>query len=185
MLRKEMTKVEIEKELLGKGDYVQIDNITRFMKDNLPLDIKKFVSLKLVEIYERRNMFADAAELYGRLVETALTNSDKTNYLVKQTECYIKAGFFDKADISMKKAIAEAKVIERGKISISIKDFYNNQAQAYEKEKRRNKAVQTYERMLTLNFSDAEKKEINQKLLTLYNELGMVDPYMNLKKRIA
>jgi tetratricopeptide (TPR) repeat protein len=184
MLRKEMTKLDIEKELNGQGDYVQIDNITRFVKDNPPIDIKRFVYLKLAGIYERRNMFADAAEIYMKLIEISLVEKDKVNYLTKATENYIKAGFFDKADATLKKALSEASVLERGKISISIKEFYKTQAQLYEKEKRRQKAIQTYEKMLSMNYSDYEKKEIAQKLLVLYKELGMVEQYMILNKKI-
>ncbi|VVB83890.1 Uncharacterised protein [uncultured archaeon] len=184
MLRKEMTKVEIEKELSGKGDYVLIDNMTRFLKENPPLDIKKFVSLKLVEIYEKRAMFGDAAELYSRLVEIALNNSDKVNYLTKQTECYVRAGFFDKADLALKRAVAEASIAERAKITMSIKEFYKKQAQMYEKEKRRNNAMKTYEKMLTMNFSEAEKMEINQKLAGIYKELGLVERYMSTERKL-
>ena len=179
-----MTKVEIERELHGKGDYVQIDNITRFLKENLPLDIKKFVYLKLVEIYERRNMFLDAAEVYGRVAELTLNSSEKVNFLIKETENYIKAGFFDKADLSTKRTLSEVKASERPKIMISIKDFYKTQAQTYEKEKRRNKAVKTYEKIVTMDISDSEKTEINKKLLELYKELGMIEPYMKLKSQI-
>src|SRR4030042_61033 len=125
MLRKEMTKTEIEKELAGKGDYVLIDNITRFLKENLPTDIRKFVYMRLSEVYER------------------------------------------------------------GKIMISIKECYKNQAQLYEKEKRRNRAVKTYEKLLTLNISDAEKDGINKKLLLLYKELGMIDEYMGMRSRLG
>src|SRR4030043_219910 len=100
MLRKEMTKIEIEKELAGKGDYVLIDNITRFAKENIPTDIRKFIYTKLAEIYE--------------------------------------------------------------------------------KEKRRNRAAKTYEKLLTLNISDAEKSEINKKLLALYKELGMIGELMKM-----
>ena len=184
MLKKEMTKIEIERELSGQGDYVQIDNITRFIKENPPIDIKRFVYLRLTGIYEKRNMFADAAEVYGRLIEISLVEKDKVGYLTKMTECYIRAGFFDKADATLKRAISEASVMEKGKISIAIKEFYKTQAQIYEKEKRRQKAIQTYEKMLTMNYLDFEKKEINQKLLTLYKELGMMDQYMVLNKKL-
>jgi len=77
MLNKEMSKAEIEKELKNQGDYVQIDNITRFLKQGIPLDLKKFVMLKLVEIYERRAMFQAAADTYNKLAEIALISSEK------------------------------------------------------------------------------------------------------------
>lgn len=180
-----MTKLEIEKELSGKGDYVLIDNITRFAKENIPTDIRKFIYTKLAEIYEKRNMFADAADIHGRLAEISVTPSEKGNSFVKETEDYIKAGFFDKADLAIKKIITVVKASERPAIMISIKEFYKNQAKNYEKEKRRSLAVKTYEKLLTLNISDAEKDEINQKLLGLYKELGMIGQYMVMQKKLG
>jgi tetratricopeptide (TPR) repeat protein len=182
MLRKEMTKLEIERELAGKGDYVLIDNITRFLKENLPTDIRRFAYAKLCEIYEKRKMFADAADLYGKTAELSTSDKEKVDNYIRETECYIKAGFFDKADNAIRKIIGEAKVAERGKIMISIKEFYKDQARIYEKEKRRSLAAKTYEKILSLNISDAEKEEINQHLTGLYKELGMVKQYMGLKK---
>jgi tetratricopeptide (TPR) repeat protein len=184
MLKKEMTKVEIEKELNSQGDYVRIDNITRLMKENIPTDIKRFLSLKLVEVYERRVMFADAAIMYEKLVEISVLRTDKINYLTKAAECYIKAGFFDRSDLAVKKAVSEATAIEKTKITNSIRDFYKSQAQIYENEKRRDRAAKTYEKMLTLNYSDAEKKEINQKLSGLYKNLGRIEQYIAIQKKI-
>jgi tetratricopeptide (TPR) repeat protein len=185
MLRKEMTKAEIEKELSGKGDYVLIDNITRFMKENIPTEMKKFLYAKLAGIYEKRNMFSDAADVYGRLTEISAAPAEKENCLVKETENYIKSGFFDKADMSIKKIIATVKANERPKIMIAIKEFYKTQAKTYEKEKRRSFAVKTYEKLLTLNISDFEKDEINKNLLGLYKELGMMGPYMVMRKKLG
>jgi tetratricopeptide (TPR) repeat protein len=184
MLRKEMTKVEIEKELSGKGDYVLIDNITRFAKESIPTDTRKFIYTRLADIYEKRNMFADAADIYGKLADMSITSAEKGNNFVKETENYIKAGFFDKADLSIKKIISVIKATERPKIMISIKEFYKNQAKNYEKEKRRSLAVKTYEKLLTLNISENEKSEINQRLLGLYKELGMVGQYMAMSKKL-
>ena len=184
MLRKDMNKSEIEKELSGKGDYVLIDNITRFAKESIPTDIRKFIYTKLIEIYERRNMFGDAADIYAKLSEISAIPAEKSNYLIKETEDCIRAGFFDKADIAIKKIIANVKATERPKIMISIKEFYKKQAEIYEKEKRRSFAVKTYEKMLTLNISDAEKNEINKKLLGLYKELGMIGQFMVMQKKL-
>ncbi len=183
MLRKEMTKVEIERELQGKGDYVLIDNITRFLKENLPMDMKKFLYLKLTDIYQRRNMFPDAAEIFNKLTEISLNPADRVNHLMKETECFIKAGFFDRADLAMRRVVGEVNSKEGKKITDSIKEFYKNQAKIYEKEKRRNKAAQTYEKILTMNLLVPERDEINKKLLGLYKELGMIEQYMAMKKK--
>ncbi len=184
MLRKDMTKSEIEKELNGKGDYVLIDNITRFLKENPALDVKKFLYLKLTEIYERRNMFSEAAELYDRLSEISSIVEERAKYFTKETEDYIKAGFFDKADLALKKIIVNIKASERPKIMLTIKEFYKNQANTYEKEKRRSLAVKTYEKLLDMNIPDLEKEEINRKLLELYQSLGMIKKLMILKEKL-
>ncbi len=77
MLNKDMNKNEIEKFLIGKGDFVQIDHLARFLKDkNLPLDKKKFVCLKLAELYEKRNMFREAAKMHGSVAVASIVFSD-------------------------------------------------------------------------------------------------------------
>ncbi|VVB82667.1 Uncharacterised protein [uncultured archaeon] len=180
-----MTKSEIERELSGKGDYVQIDNITRFLKENLVMDTRRFLYTKLADIYERRRMFIEAADIYGKLSEIALTPTEKLNCYVKETEDYIKSGYFDKADAAIRKIIGEAKISDRNRIMLSVKEVYKNQAQEYEKERRRNHAVKAYEKLLTLDLSDSEKQEINRKLLGLYKELGMIEPFMAMRKKIG
>jgi len=179
-----MTKSEIERELYGKGDFVLIDNITRLLKEHLPTDTKKFLYVKLIETYERRNMFSESAKLYEGLAELAITFNEKINCFIKAAEDYIKAGFFDKADYSIKKAISDANSSERPQIDLKIKEFYKRQAEVYEKERRRNNAVKIYEKLLGMNISEMEKSEIKVKLLTLYENLGMVRDFMELKKRM-
>ena len=183
MLDKKMTKVEIERELKSQGDYVQIDNITRFLKQNPPLDIKKFLYAILIEIYDRRKMFAEAADTCGKLIEIIMNPDEKSVCLKKEVEFYIKAGFFDKADAVFRRALSEIKPNERPKLSLEIREFYKRQADSYEKEKRRSLAVKTYEKILTLDIPEFEKKEVNEKLIKLYKELGMVGEYMRLAKK--
>ncbi|MFA5070770.1 MAG: hypothetical protein WC511_00170 [Candidatus Pacearchaeota archaeon] len=183
MLDKNMTKVEIEKELKNQGDYVQIDNITRFLKQNPALDVKKFLFAILIQIYDRRKMFAEAADTCGKLIEIIMNPDEKSVCLKKEVEFYIKAGFFDKADAVFRRALSEIKPNERPKLSLEIREFYKRQADSYEKEKRRSLAVKTYEKILTLDIPEFEKKEVNEKLIKLYKELGMVGEYMRLAKK--
>ena len=178
-----MTKVEIEKELRNQGDYVQIDNITRFLRQNPALDIKKFLYAILIGIYDRRKMFGEAADTCGKLAELMLNSDEKSTCFKKQTEFYIKAGFFEKADATFRRTLSETKPNDRPKLNLEIRQFYKNQAENYEKEKRRSLAVKTYEKILMLDISDYEKKEIQEKLSKLYKELGMVGEYMKLQKR--
>lgn len=183
MLKKEMTKSEVEKELQGKGDYVQIDSLRRFLKENLPLDTKKFSLIKLASTYDARKMFSEAADLYGKLAEISMNSVERSGYLTKQVEDYIKSGFFDMADLVMNKVLGEAvKFTDKAKITSSVLDFYKRQAEVYEKERRRSKAVEIYEKLLTMKISDAEKESVNKRLIDLYKALGMVDKYLKLNE---
>jgi tetratricopeptide (TPR) repeat protein len=183
MLNKNMTKVEIERELKNQGDYVQIDNITRFLKQSPALDVKKFLYAILIDIYDRRKMFGEAADICGKLVEIMLDEKEKVVCLKKEIEFYVKAGIFERADSVLNRTLGEVKASERPKIKLEIREFYKRQAGVYEKEKRRSLAVKTYEKLLTMDVPEYEKKEIEENLLKLYKELGMVSEYLKLSKK--
>ena len=176
-----MSKTEVEKELEGKGDFVKIDYLTRFLKESLSFDMKKFAYLKLAEIYERRCMENDAAKVYGFISNLSIPFTDKIKFHLKEAEMYIKAGMFDGADEAMKKALGNANASQKAEITFSLKDFYKRQALVYEKEKRRNQAVKIYEKLATMNITETEREEIKNKLLEMYEKLGKIKEYMMLK----
>jgi len=182
MLGEMLSKSEIEENLCGKGDYVQIDYLDRLLKEKFPRDTKKFIYLKLAEIHEGLGMLNEAAKMHEGIAAISVTFSEKIKTFVKATELYIKAGFFDKADYAMKNAMAEANAVERNEIYIAIKNFYKRQAEAYEKELRRNNAARIYEKLLEMNISTIERKEIKEKLLKLYEKLGKLKEFNLLKK---
>lgn len=179
-----MSKQDIENELKNSGDFVQIDHLTRFMKEDLPTDTKRFVCMKLCEIYEKKNMYSEAAKMADSAAIYTIPFSDKIKSYVKEVELYIKAGFFDRADEAMKKAIGQANNKERVEIYSAIKEFYKKQAEVYEKELRRANAVRVYEKLLEMNITDIERKEIKEKLLDLYDKLGKVKEFLTLKKSL-
>lgn len=185
MLTKEMMKSDIERELTGKGDYVQIDMLRRYLKENLPNDMRRFASIKLAGIYERRSMFSEAAILYAKLAEIATDYPERRDYLLKEIENYVKAGFFDGADAAINRITSEMKPMERTKIADSIRNFYKTQAQIYEKTKRRSKAVEIYEKMLAMKeLPESERAGIKNKLSQLYKELGMVEKYLQTREKL-
>ena len=74
-----MTKAEIEIELQKKGDYVKIDYLTRLLEEKqLPIDRKKFVWLKLAEIYEQKGMLIEAGKMYNNIAVNSIILNDKT-----------------------------------------------------------------------------------------------------------
>lgn len=180
-----MTKSEIENELKDKGDFVKIDYLSRYIHEDLATDIRKFCYEMISEIYERRSMFNDAAKAMDIVGENVPALNDKIKYFTKEAELYIKAGYFDKAEEAIRKALAKASSKQKDEIKNSLKGFYKNQAETYEKERRSSHAIKVYEKMLTLtNITEAEKAEINKKVMSRYESLGKINDYFTAKRRI-
>jgi len=167
-----MSKSEIEKELKGKGDFIQIDYLNRFIAQKPPLHEKKFAFMKLIEIYQEKKMFNDVGKIYKNLSMLALSSQERVDYLIKETKAYIQGARFDEADSVMRRAMDEVPIVKKSEIYEDIKRFYLLQAETYEKENKRNHAVKFYEKVLSLKISEQEKSEIKGKLLALYDQLG-------------
>ncbi len=182
MLDKDMIILEIKSELKGKGDFVQIDNLTKLLKEKIRPEVRKFVYQKLGEIYEAKGMYVDAAKMCHNVAIACIAFSEKRNYHLKEAELYITAGKYNDADEAMKKAMREANAPERAEIFVTIKEFYKRQAEELELKRRKNQATKIYEKLLRMVTSNVEKKEIKIKLLELYDNLGMVREYLALKK---
>src|SRR3989344_7886815 len=154
MITKEMTKSEIEREISKWGDYVQIDNMTRFLKVTLhiPIDIKKFVHQKLAEVYERRRMFLEAAKNYEKIIELCTSPSEKRKICFKTVETYINSGNFEKAETLAKRMIEEGGKMERMEVTNYLKEAYTKEIDRATKEKRRRNVIRIYERMLDMGI---------------------------------
>ena len=182
MLNNEMTRDEIENALNGKGDYVQIDYLTKFLETKPPLLLKRFTYLKLANIYENKKMFNDAGKMFENLGVISIAFSEKVKHFVKATQLYIEDGFFENADYAEKKAMGEANEYERGEIYYSIKEFYKKKAQTYEHQLKRNHAAKIYEKLLQMRISEFEKREFKKRLLDLYERLGKFKEYSLLER---
>lgn len=181
LLRKEMTTSEIDYFLKDKSDFVKIDLLGRLLHEKVPNETRKFIFLKLAEIYERVSMFADSGNAYEKAGELSEKN-EKKNLLVKSAQLFIRAGDFNRAETLVRNAVSDANNFEKKDISDGIKRFYIYTAEMHEKLRRLGDAVKLYERALTLELSDSEKKQVKERLMFLYEKLGRIREYMLLKK---
>lgn len=179
-----ISKSEIEKEISGKGNFVKINYLTRFLKESGSMDVKKFIFLKLAEVYESIGMLKDAAKNYGNAGMISMRFSEKIRCFVKEAEIYIKAGDYEMADKAMRKAMGEANSLEKKEIRKTIMDFYREQATKYENGLKRAHASKIYEKLLRMNIGNREKREIREKLMKLYDKLNRRKDYLLLKKRL-
>lgn len=180
-----MTKTEIEQFLNGKGDFVQIDHLGRYLKEPVAMDTKKFIFLKLAELYEKAKMLGEAAKMYNNAAELSIPFVEKIKYHLKETELYVKLGAFDRVEQAMKKAFGQANSKEREEIQAFVKQFVKEQAKVLEKELKRNQAVKFYEKLLEMRISESERQEIREKLLELYKRTGKLHEALALEKSLG
>ena len=181
MIKKDMTRKEIEAVVSGKGDFVEIDYLKRFLMKNPSIDMKKYTYDRLAKVYQRKMMFDEAGKMYYNAASCCITFSEKIQFYINACEVFIKAGLFSRVDEAMKKAMSEATLSKRAEIYFIVKQLYLEQARQYEKELKKNNALKIYEKVLQMKISETEKKDITKKILGLYTQLGKLKEYSMLK----
>lgn len=178
------TRREVEQSISRMGDYVKMDYLSSMLKKHLDFDTKKFVLTKLSEIYESRKMFLESARLLRISAEINTIMDSKINDFLKSAELFVKSGNFEEAEVSIKKANAVANSRQKLEIKLKAKSYYKDQAKEYLIRDKRKHALIAYEKILEFDLNDYEKKEIQKTLLELYERLGKVKEYNNLKSSL-
>jgi len=181
-----MDKREIETKLKTCGDYVKMDYLSRCLKSGkLDLDTKKFVMVRLSGIYESRRMFFDAANLLLNAAEISATEQSRLNDYVKSGELFIRCGRDKEAETTFNKALSLCKDEKRKDIVKSAKiGAMIGQARVYLNKGKKRYALRLYESLLECDMDSEIKEKIKERLLEIYEQLGMVREYMLLKKDI-
>ncbi len=182
MEKKEVTRKEIEAKLENVGDYVKLDYLQNCLKKQIDFDTRRFVLVKLASIYESRKMYLEAAKVIRSAADINATFDAKMRDFLKSTEFFIKAGYFDEADISLAKTLASASENQKVAIKIKVKEYYNAQAKEFIRKDKRRHAMETYEKILELDLNPFEKKEVQTNLLSLYQKLGKINEYFTLQR---
>ena len=183
MLDKNMSKSEMENVLDEKGDFIQIDMISKFLDHSIGLkrDTKKFLFIRLAEIYERRLMINEAAKMYDNLGILVISYSEKIKYFLTEAKLFISKGEFQRADEAMKKAMSQANSTERENIYFEVKNIYKELARKYEENMMISHAMRIYEKLLEMRLDSSERKDVKEKLLGFYDKLGERQKYSILK----
>lgn len=176
------TRKEVEAKIASVGDYVKMDYLSACLKKQIDFDTKKFVLTKLAAIYETRGMYAEAAKMMRYSADINTTFDGKLSDFMKSTELFVKGGNYDEADVSFTKALGCANTMQKESIKSKRKEYYKNQAKEYVKKDKRKHAMETYEKLLMLDLNQSEKQEVQNALLPLYEKLGKVKEFYNLKK---
>lgn len=180
---RETKKEEIEAKLkfIG-GDMLKIEYLENCLKKPITFDVRKFVYLKLAELYEARVMFNEAAKNVDGAAEISITFRDKMELYMRAASLLIKHGSYDAADKAFEKALVCANSREREELKKSLKEFYMTRAKDFESMKKFNNAIKIYEKLLIYGFvNKEEKQEINKKLALLYSRVGKIREAMKLE----
>jgi len=181
MITKFMHKKELEDEIAGKGDFVQIDHLQRFLNLMPPTDMKKFALLKLAEIYDRKEMYKDAAKAYNDISVSSFTFSDKIDYLVLEAKELAKGAHFEDADRAIRRAFTDTNATQKANVIAELKSFYKQQGDLLARTNKTSKAALFYEKLLRMDLKSADKEEIKTALIKIYEKLGKMNEVRLLK----
>lgn len=183
MLVKEKNRREIEERLKALGNYVKIDYLNSCLKQSaLDFDTRRFVLLELARLYKEKKMHLEAGKMLQSAAPINTGYKGMIQDYVASAEMFAKAGNFENADISFEKAIGCANEKEKFEIKQIKIDRYKAQAEEYYKNDKRHNAMVAFEKLLELNLAPSERKEVQEKLLSLYDRLGKIRDYYSLKR---
>ncbi len=179
---KEANRREIEARLKTMGDYVKIDYLLSCLKQPLDFDSRRFVLMRLAELYEGRKMFLEAGKMMMGAAPINTADKSKMADFVRAAELFVKGGNFEAADIAFEKALSCGGERDKWEMKQKKINYYKNQAEHYLQNDKRNSAMIAYEKLLSLNLTEGERRETQERLLGLYEKLGKIREFFNLKR---
>lgn len=182
MLTKNSRKNEIDEFLEGKGDFVQIDHLNRFIKLFPPIDLRKYAYLRLARIYLDKSMFVDAANAFKNAAINSVAFREQQDNYLKESKCYVRAMRFEDAANAFKKAITEANEKDRRELYKEYLEYFKKVGEDFEKQGTLGKTAQLYEKLIRMKISDEDKKDVKERLLKVYDKLGRRKEYNLIKE---
>jgi len=172
--KKRIGKNEIEDAIKGKGDFIKIDYLKRFLEDADNLEIKKFIMINLVGVLESKNMLKEAVEHLKSAAEISITFREKIELYMRQCEIYIKMRDFEMSDKAFKAAYSLANSQEKWHLKQNYSELFKMQAKIAEQENRNRHCMEIYEKLFRISESVEEKRVVKEKLLGLYEKFGRI-----------
>ncbi|PIN89290.1 hypothetical protein COU60_03990 [Candidatus Pacearchaeota archaeon CG10_big_fil_rev_8_21_14_0_10_34_76] len=182
---KERSPSEIESELKDKGEFVQMSYLQRALDSGLDFETKKYVLIRLSKIYENKGMYSEAAKCIRNAADINTTFRGQITDYMKAVELYVRADMHHEADRIFSQALALGNGKEKMQMKTALKDYYLTNARRYMNSDKRNYAKRVFEKTLTLDLEPGERREVQQTLLDLYQKLGNIKEYYQLKQKIS
>ena len=179
-----ITKQEIEDVIKGKDDFVKISYLNRYLRQVDSMEMKKFILLHLATVNESRGMYNDAIKNVASAGDISLTYREKRELYMKEVALWIKIGEFMMAEKAFHKVLGYTNDIER----IDAQELYENTFRAIGKnfidEGKYRKALDVYEKLISITKVSRRKNEVKDKLLEVYEKLGKIREYNRLRDSV-
>ena len=171
---------EIEEQLTIMNPFLQLEFLEKKLKEAKTFDVKRFIHLKLAEIYEGKKMITEAARNMENAAEIGITVKEKKEDYLKAVELYTISGDYEKAELVLKKALGCGDEKEKEEMKLVRKNILISLAEKAEKDGMRNNALKIYEHLFRIS-SDVEKRFLKEKLIELYEKLGKMREASSLR----
>ncbi len=179
-----VSRAEIEEDLKNKGDFVQIDHLNRYLKQADSIDVKKFILIKLAEIYIAKGFYLDAAKRLNLAADASITFKEKYDVYMKEAELLVKCNEFEMADQAIKKALSQTDNKDKNQCYDKYISFYETEALSNEKSQKNRKAIDFYEKIHPMARTRDKRELIRTKIISLYGKLGMVKDQNRWNNRV-
>ena len=80
---REKNRHEIEARLSTMGDYVKMEYLNDCLKKITDFETRRFVMIRLADIYEAKKMFLEAGKLFRKIAEINTSTSNKISDFTK------------------------------------------------------------------------------------------------------
>jgi len=163
------------------GDEKRIEFLEDLLKKQIDKETKKFVCVKLAELYEKKNILN--IELQYLIFAENLEDkySEKLPLLMKIAQIYVKLFDFMNAEDFFKRAMEVAPINDIDRLEDAYLNFYIEEARAYELKKRYRKAIKFYEFIANKGIN---RTAMLEKAAELYDKAAMPIEAGKIKRSI-
>ena len=172
---REKTIDEIENKLASMNTALnKINYLESALKETrFSFEIKRFLWGRISLLYSERKMFERAAKASSNKAAVEISTKNKIDSYIMAAELYSKIGKVNDAEDMFVRASRDGSSEERRKIKLARKNIYLISAKDLESQGKKASAVKFYERLIKMDLEEIEKNEIRDRLIDIYNALGM------------
>ncbi len=141
-------------------------------KRDFTFEVKRFICKELADLYGEQKMFEKAGKIMSNKAGMEITFMGKIDSYIIAADFFSKAGRVGEAEEMFTRAGREANSEQKSRIALAKQNIYFICAHDLEKKGKKTTALKFYEKLIKTNLDEIEKKEIKEKLLSIYRALG-------------